>query len=158
MLTHSVLLPSAEICSEGGEAGSGVHCNYDDEAQISPTICRVSEHFDYKLSTELQLKGASETRQSWWWSTNTSCHLSCFHVLGHFNYMLSAGQRERREERACIEIQCMPERVQGTHVTPSEWVGTHGEQRESLQDWKKEGKKDGEGRARAGSREKEGAK
>ena len=40
----------------GQEEGFGVHYNYDDEAQISPAICHVSERFDCKLSAELQLK------------------------------------------------------------------------------------------------------
>lgn len=54
MLTHSVLQPNVQICRGGGVS------NYDDEAQISPTICHVSEQFDYKLSTELQLNGVRE--------------------------------------------------------------------------------------------------
>lgn len=35
-----------------------------------------------------------ESLRRWWWSTNTSYHLSCFHVFDHFNYMLSAGERD----------------------------------------------------------------
>lgn len=59
ILTHVDSLCAAAKCGgtlRGEERGFGVHYNYDDEAQISPTICHVSERFEYKLSAELQLK------------------------------------------------------------------------------------------------------
>lgn len=48
------------MCRNVQAGGFGVHYDYDDEAQVAPTICHVSEQFDYKLSAELQLKGERE--------------------------------------------------------------------------------------------------
>lgn len=128
IITCWLILCCSQVCRYicPGE-GFGVHYNYDDEAQVSPTICHVSKQFDYKLSTVAQLKRESErgTLQRWWWSTNTSCHLSCFHVFDHFNYMLSAGEREREREKE-RERECRRDRAHARESASdtcyTEWV------------------------------------
>lgn len=88
--------------SGGAERGFGVRYNYDDEAQISRSICHVSEQLDYKLSTELQLNGERDEGEEDDDDDDeaqiplTICHV--FHVFDHFNYMLSAGGREAGRE------------------------------------------------------------
>ena len=91
-----------QVGEGGAERRFAVRYNYDDEAQISLSICHASEQARLQAVNRAPAEGRArrgeeEDDDDEAQIPLTICHV--FHVFDHFDYMLSAGGREAGRER-----------------------------------------------------------